>query len=145
MDLLCSSHSVLSATDWQFHPLLTASHASLLSQPISPLVKGLPQMWEPLLCFSYPPGVQVPSRFLSSSFSLLSFILPSYVWIFIVLSSAQSPLLVFSQCSVRIIAYVAVILMHLWREMNSMSPYSSTILKTDQRIYLNVDPCKRHS
>ena len=129
MDCLCRSHSVLSATDWPFHPPLTASDASLLSQLISPSVRGLPQMWEPLCCFSSPTGEQVLSHFLSSSFSL-SFILPGYAGIFIVLSGVQGLLLAFSQCSVRIVASVDVFLMHLWREMNSMSSYSSTILKS---------------
>ena len=41
------------------------------------------------------PGMQVPSPFLSSSFSLLFSILPSYAGIFIVLSSVQGLLLVF--------------------------------------------------
>ena len=127
-DHLCRSYSVLSATHWPFRSLLTASDAPLLSQLISPSVRGLPRMWEPLLCFSSPSGAQIPSCFLSSSFPLLSFILPSYAGIFLVLSGVQGLLLVFSQCSVRIVPSVDVSLMHLWREMNSTSSYSSAIL-----------------
>ena len=57
MDHLCSSHSVLSATDQPLHPLLTASNASLLSQSISPSERGFPQVRESLLCFRSPtPG-----------------------------------------------------------------------------------------
>ena len=41
-DNLYRSHSVLSATDWPFHPPLTASDAPFLSQQIAPLVMGLP-------------------------------------------------------------------------------------------------------
>ena len=75
---LCRSHSVLSATDGSFHPPPTASDALLLSQIISPSVRGLPWMREPLPFLSSPPGSQVLSHFLSSSFSfLLSFIIPS--------------------------------------------------------------------
>ena len=131
-DCLCSSHSVPSATDRPFHPPLTASDVSLLSQLISLLVMGFPWMREPLLCFSSPPGLQVPSCFLSSSFSLLPSILPCYAGIFIVLSSVQGLLLVFSWCSVRIVPSVDVFLMHLWREMNSMPSYSSAIFKTQK-------------
>ena len=110
-DHLCRSYSVLSATDQLFHAPLTASDAPLLSQLISSSVRGLPQIQEPLLCFSSSPSAQIPSCFLSSSFSLLSFVLPSYVGIFLVLSSVQGLLLVFSQCSVRIVPSVFV--MHL--------------------------------
>ena len=58
-DHLCSFHSVPSATDRLLQPPLTASNVSLLSQPILPLVRGLPQMWESLHCFIsplHPPG-----------------------------------------------------------------------------------------
>ena len=74
------------------------------------------------------PGVQVLSGFLSFSFSLLFAILPSYAGIFIVLSGVQGLLLVFSWCSVRIVASIDVFLMHPWREVNSTSSYYSTIL-----------------
>ena len=113
MDHLSSSHSVLSATDWPFHPPLTASDFYLLSQPIFLSVKGFHQMQEPLLCFSSPPWAQVLSYFLSSSFPLLSFILPGYAGIFIVLSSVQGLLLVFSWCFSRTVPSVDVFLMHL--------------------------------
>ena len=86
-------------------------------------------MQEPLLSFSYPhPWEPVLSCFLFSSFSLLSFILPSYTGIFHVILGVRGPLLVFSWCAVRIIPFVDVFLMHLWGEMNSTSSYSSTIL-----------------
>ena len=50
--------------------LLRAPKAPLLSQLISPPVRGLPWMQESLLSFRSPPGVQVLTRFLSSFFSL---------------------------------------------------------------------------
>ena len=82
-----------------------------------------------------PIGVQVPSRFYSSSFSLISFILPGYSGIFLVISGVQGPLLVFSWCSVRIIPFVDVFLMHLWGEMNSVCSYSSIILNPPSPTY----------
>ena len=71
----------------------------------------------------------VPSYFLSSSFSLLPFILPGYVGIFLVLLGVQGPLLAFSRCCVGTASRVDVFLIHLWGERNSMSSYSSTILE----------------
>ena len=110
--------------------LLQAPESPLLSQLMSPQVRGLPQVWAPLLTFSSLPGAQVPSCFLSSSFPLLlSSVLPGHMRIFLVLLGVQGPLLVFSRCSVRIVPFVAVFLMHLWGEMNFTSSYSSAILR----------------
>ena len=81
------------------------------------------------------PGVQAPSCFLSSSSSLLFFILASYAGIFIVISGVQGLLLVFSQCSVRIVASIIVFLMYLWRDMNSMSSYFSSIFNPENNLY----------
>ena len=88
-DHLCRSHSVLSATDQPFHLPPKASDVPLLSQLISLSVWSLPRVWEPLLCFSSPSWEQIPSCFLSSSFSLLSLVLLYYVGIFLVLSGVQ--------------------------------------------------------
>ena len=69
MDHLCKSHFILPATDRLLHSPSIAPEAPLLSQLISPLVRGLPRMWEPLLSFGSPyPWVPVLSCFLSSSF-----------------------------------------------------------------------------
>ena len=77
-DHLCRSHSVLPATDRLLCSLLITPEAPLLSQLISPPVRVLPWMWEPPLFFSSPPGSQVLSHFLSSSFFL--FFLSSYLF-----------------------------------------------------------------
>ena len=128
------SHSVLPATDQLPHSPLIAPKAPLLSQLISPLVTGFSKCQN---LFSHllhsPPRIKVLSHFLFSSFFLLlSFILPSYMGIFVVLLGDQDPLLVFSQSSVRIVPFVYVFLIHLWREINSMSSYSSTILTSSR-------------
>ena len=109
---------------------LQAPKAPLLSQLISPSVRGLPQMREPLFTLSSLPGVQVPPCFPASSFPLLSFLLPGYVGIFLVLLGVRDPLLVFSRCCVRMVPFVHVFLMRLWGEMNSTSSYSSTIFES---------------
>ena len=82
-----------------------------------------------LLCFSSPtPGCwscpacpPPPSRFFLSS-------LPNHAWIHIIRFGSQGLLLVFSQCSVTTVLSVDALLMHLWREVHSMSTYFSTIL-----------------
>ena len=110
MDHVHRSQSVLPAIDWSLYSPPIAPEAPLVSQLISLLVRGLPRMQEPLLSFSIPPpGAYIPSHFLSSSFSLLlSFILPGYMGIFRVFLGVRGPLLVFSQCSVRIVPFVDV-------------------------------------
>lgn len=86
-------------------------------------------MQKPLLFFSFLPGAQILSHFLSFSFSLIFyFILSSYMRIFLVFLSVRSLLLVFNQCYVRIVPFVDIFLMHLWGEMNSTSSYSAAIL-----------------
>ena len=107
-----------------------APEASCLSHFILLLVRGLPQVQEPLLSFSSPnPGAQILCHSLSSFFSLLLLWVPSvYAGIFPVLPSAQGPRLMFSWSSVRIVPFVDVFLMRLWGEMNSTSSCASAIL-----------------
>ena len=71
MDHLCRSHSVLLATDWLLCPPPVALEAPLLSQLISPPVRGLPLIWESLLSFSSPLRGRGPLLF------PLLFLLPS--------------------------------------------------------------------
>ena len=70
----------------------TASNCSLLCQPISLSVRGLPQVWKSLLCFSSstpgcsssPASFPPPSPFFSTSFlpPSLSFVLPSHEFLY---------------------------------------------------------------
>ena len=83
-DYLCRSHCVLLVTDWLLHFPPIAPKASLLSQLISPPVKGLPWMQEPLLSFSSLPRGAGPFP-LPLLFLFSSFVLPSYMGIFLVL------------------------------------------------------------
>ena len=68
MDHLCRSHSVLPATDQLLHSPAIAPEAPLLSQLP---VRGLLQMWEPLLSFSSPTrgtgSIPLPFLFFFSS------------------------------------------------------------------------------
>ena len=54
-------------------------------------------------------------------FLLLSFELPHSAGILLVLLGVSRPLLIFCRGSVRIVTFADVFLIHLWREINSMS------------------------
>ena len=56
------------------------------------------------------------------------FILPSFAWFYIFFSTGQVLLSALSWCSACMSVSEGVFLMYLWREMDSMSAYSSTIL-----------------
>ena len=80
MGHLCISDSVPSSVDQSLHLFPTASNASLLSQLISPSERGFPFQRGGFPYFGISPLLQLPclrvqvlSRFLSSSFSLLFF------------------------------------------------------------------------
>ena len=107
-DTLFRSHSVLPATVWLLHsPQNPRRSPSVPADLLS--VRRLPQMREPLLSFSSPQGCR--SRPVSSPlpfFLVLSFVLPGYVGIFLVLLGVRRPLVVFSGCSVRIVPFVGV-------------------------------------
>ena len=129
-DHLCRSHSVLPSTDQ-----LLGSPPSPQSSPSVPADlparEGASSGVGIFSHLSSLPGTQVPSCFLSSSFSLfLSSIPPGYMGIFLGLFGVTGPLLVFSRCSVRIVPFVDVFLMCLWGEINSTSSYSSAILES---------------
>ena len=61
-------------------------------------------------------------------FPLTSLVLPSFVWFYIFFSSAQILLSTFSWCAGCTSMSEGVFLMYPWREMYSMSTYSSAIL-----------------
>ena len=124
---MCRSHSVAPATDG-YWILLWASKASFLSQVISPLMRGLPQVQKPLLPFSCLPGVQSPTGFHFSLFFFFPFVIPNYVVTPLVLSGIWVLLPVFSRCPIRIIPLVSVFLMYLWGEVSFMSCIYSAIL-----------------
>lgn len=98
-------------------------HRSAVS-PSSDSLKCFPSAPTALPRCGVSPLLQLPnpnhSCSLSSSFSLPSFILPSYLWICIILSGGQGLLLVFSWHST---ASVDVFLMYPWSKRHSTSTY----------------------
>ena len=97
---------------------------SLPSRLLSPLVTGLPRVWELSFLHSSLPGLQALSRFLSFSFSFChtqlcgGFLTSLEVW---------GRLPAFRRCSVWIVPLVDIFLMFLWEKMSSTF-YSSAIL-----------------
>ena len=67
-----------------------------------------------------------------------SFVLPSFPWFHIFFSTGQVLLSSPSWCSACTSVSEGVFLMYLWREMYSTSTYSSAILFSPGRYFLNV-------
>lgn len=113
-----------------FRPSEMSCFTNLQQSHISSLCPNwFPQMWDSLPCFSFPtPGCKSGLTCSHPPSTFFSFILLIYGWICVILSICQRLLLVFSQCSIRIIASVHIFLIHLWREIHSFSTYFSTIL-----------------
>ena len=105
--------------------LLWASEALFLSWLISLLVRGLPSVKEPFLFHRSHLGVQVASCFL---FFLFSFVLPSYIEIFLALLGVWDLLLTLSRYSLRIVPHLDVFLMYLREELSSTSFYSVILI-----------------
>ena len=82
--------------------------------------------WDP--CYSSPPHQGRSSPTNTPVFPPSSFILASFVWVFIFFSAGQVLLSTLSWCSVCTSVSEVIFLMSLWREMYSISTYSSTIL-----------------
>ena len=81
----------------------------------------------PLLQFPHPRRAgPVLLTLLFSPYS--SFVLPSFAWFYIFFSTGQALLSALSWCSACTSVFESVFLMHLWREMYSMSAYSSSML-----------------
>ena len=91
LDHLRRYHSVLSATDWSFHPYQAPSNAPLLSQLISPPVRGFHGCGnsQPFRSPRASGSVPLHSLFFFLDFS---FILPGHMGILPVLSNVHIPL-----------------------------------------------------
>ena len=68
-------------------------------------------------------------------FPLSSFVLPSFAWVYIFFSTGQVLLPALSWCSACISVSEGIFLMYLWREIYSMSTYSSAILFSPAVIF----------
>lgn len=131
MDHLCRTHK----TGLLYFP--QTSYCALFQQPpkvpllplLNPLpVEGLPSCGNLSSLSVSPPGTQILLCFFSSSFSLLSFLLPHYERIFLVHLGVQGPLLVIHQHPMRVFPFADAFLMYLWDEIHSTSSYASIIL-----------------
>ena len=138
---LTTLSKVWKAAAWLVYVVLTPLRLSQISEFTPQLLQmPPPSQWMAMdagispLCFSSisPRCRLVPLALLliSPSFlSLLSFVLPSSIWIRIFLLSSQGVLPVFTCSSVRPAASLDV-LMHRWREVYPTSSYPSVIWST---------------
>ena len=115
--------------DWfSFHLGCHRSAISLSALNISPLTHTIARLWGSDPFFSSPThGGQVQSYWQSCS-PPNSFVLPSFAWFYIFFSTGQVLLSALSWCSACTSVFESVFLMYLWREMYSMSAYSSSML-----------------
>ena len=120
---------VAARTVWfSFHLGCHISAVSLSALNVSPLIQTIALMCGSDPCFSSPPaeGRSSPSNI--PVFPPGFFILPSFVWVSIFLSTGQVLLSTFRWCSACTSVSEAIFLMYSWREMYSTSTYSSAIL-----------------
>ena len=114
-------------TVWfSFHLGCQRSAISLSALNVSPLTQTIALMWGSDPCFSSPHTSGRSSPTNTPVFPPSSFVLLSFVWLYILFSSSQVLLSTLSRCSTS--TSEGVFLMFLWREMYFMSTYSSTIL-----------------
>ena len=114
-------------TVWfSFHLGCHRSALSLSTLNVFPLTQTIALMWGSDPFFSSPPAEGRSSSTNTPVFPPSIFILLSFAWVYIFFSTSQVHLSVLSWCSAHT-SVSDVFLMYLWREMYSMSTYSSAI------------------
>ena len=109
-----------------FHLGCHRSAVSLSALKISPLTQTVARMWGSDPCFSCPTHQgQVQN---TPVFPPSSLFVPSFAWLYIFFSSGQVLLSALSWCSACTSVSEGVFLMYPWREMYSVSTYSSNVL-----------------
>ena len=113
---------------FSFHLGCHRSALSLSALNVSPLTQRIAPMWDRTPA-SFPPSTEGRSSPTNSpGFPPSSFILLSFMWLYIFFSTSQVLLSHLSWCSACTSVSEGVFLMYLWREMYSTSTYSSAIL-----------------
>ena len=116
-------------TVWfSFHLGCHRPAVTLSALNVSPLTQTITLMWGSDPCFSSWKAGLRSSPTNTPVFPPSSFILPSFVWFYIFFSTSQVFLPALSWCIACTSVSEGVFLMYLWREMYSMSTYSSAIL-----------------
>ena len=117
-------------TVWlSFHLGCHRSVVSLSALNVSPLTQPIAPVWGLDPCFSSSrPSRRGQIQSNTSVFPPSSFILLSFVWAYMFFSARQVLLSALSWCSACTSVFEGVFLMCPWREMYSMSAYSSAIL-----------------
>ena len=118
---------VVARTVW-FSSHLGCHRSAVSLSAISPLTQIIAPVWSWDPCYSSPPHQGRSSPTNTPVFPPSSFILASFVWVFIFFSAGQVLLSTLSWCSALTCVSEGVSLMYPWREMYSTSTYSCTIL-----------------
>jgi len=113
---------------FSFHIGCHGSTVSLLALNVSPPTQTIAPCGDRIPASVPPPAEGRSSPTNTPVFPTSSFILPSFAWVYIFFFTGQVLLSAFSWCSACTFLFEGVFLMYLWREMYSMSTYSSTIL-----------------
>ena len=122
-------YMAVARTVWfSFHLGCHQSAVSLSALNVSPLTQTIAPVWGSDPCFSSPPMEGRSSPANTPVFPHSSFVLLSLAWFYIFFSTDQVLLSALSWCSACTCVSEGVFLMYLWREMYSMSTYSSNIL-----------------
>ena len=117
------------SVSFSFHLGCHSSAVSLSALNVSPpLTQTIAPMWGSDPSFSSPTCQGQVQSYKHSCFSPSSFVLQSFAWVYIFLSAGQVPLSALSWCSACTSVSEGVFLMYLWREMYSMSTYSSSTI-----------------
>ena len=117
-----------------FHLGCYRSAVSLSALNDVPLIRQLPWWCVDQTPALVPPPAEGRSSPNTPVFPCNSFILPSFVWVYIFFSAGQVLLSTLIWCSACTSVSEGVFLIHHWREMYSTSTYSSAILFSDSKI-----------
>ena len=112
------------------------SAVSLSALNVSPLTQTIALMWGSDPGFSSPPVEGRSSPTNTPVFLPRSLVLPSFAWFYIFFNTGQVLLSALSWCSACTFVSEGVLLMYPWRELYSMSTFSSAILFSHYQLLI---------
>ena len=112
------------------------SAVSLSALNVSPLTQTIVLMWGSDPGFSSPPVEGRSSPTNTPVFLPSSLVLPSFAWFYIFFNTGQVLLSALSWCSACTFVSEGVLLMYPWRELYSISTFSSAILFSHYQLLI---------
>ena len=113
---------------FSFHLGCHGSAVSLSALNVSPLTQTIAPMWDQTFASVHPLAEGRSSPTNTSVFPPSSFLLLNFAWFYIFFSTGQVLLSTLSRCSACTSVSEGVFLIYPWREVYSMSTYSTVIL-----------------